>query len=98
MDSENLKAKLDAIRQRDRSRATGDYDLARRWAKSISTVELERELAEAEDDLKPVALARIGKRVVKVEPVPPYKVNWAHALRDELAIRFDRETFNELAD
>jgi hypothetical protein len=98
MNAETLKAKLAAIGQRDRARFTGDYDLARQWARGISTMELERELAEAERDLKPIALARIGNRVVKLEPVPPYKVNWARALRDELAIRFDREIFNELAD
>ena len=61
-------------------------------------MELERELAEAERDLKPIALARIGNRVVKLEPVPPYKVNWARALLDELVSRFDRENFHELAD
>jgi hypothetical protein len=95
MDSENLKAKLDAIRQRDRARATGDYDLARKWAKYISTVELEREVAEAENDLKPITVARIGNRVVKQEPVPPGKVNWARALRDELASRSDRENIQK---
>jgi hypothetical protein len=98
MDDETLKAKLDEIKQRERARATGDYDLARQWARSISTVELEKELSEAERDLQPVAVARIGRRAVKLEPVPPYNVNWARALRDELASRFDRENIHELTD
>jgi hypothetical protein len=98
MDDETLKAKLAAIRQRHRARSTGDYDLARQWARSISTAELEKELSAAERDLKPIAVARIGNRVVKLEPVPPYAVNWARALRDELATRFDRENFHDLAD
>jgi hypothetical protein len=98
MNDETLKAKLDAIRQRDRARASGDYDVARQWARGISTMELKRELAEAERDLNPTAVARIGNRVVKLEPIPPDKVNWARALRDELASRFDRENFHELAD
>jgi hypothetical protein len=54
---------------------------------------IQKELAEAERDLQPLALARIGRRVVKLEPVPPYKVNWARALR-ELASRFDRENIH----
>ena len=98
MDDRTLKAMFDAADQRHRARTTGDYDLARQWARSISTAELEKELSEAEHDLKPVVVARIGGRVVKVEPVPPYKVNWARALLDELVSRFDRENFHELAD
>jgi len=98
MNAETLKAKLAAIGQRDRARFTGDYDLARQWARGISTMELERELAEAERDLKPIALARIGNRVVKLESVPPYKVNWARSLRDELASRSDRQSIHKPTD
>ena len=95
MDDETLKAKIAAARQRQRARTTGDYHLARQWARSITTVELEREVAEAENDLKPITVARIGNRVVKQEPVPPGKVNWARALRDELASRSDRENIQK---
>jgi hypothetical protein len=95
MNAETLKAKLAAIRQRDRARFTGDYDLARQWVKGISTMELERELVEAERDLEPVEVAHIGNRVVKLGPVPPDKVNWARALRDELASRSDRQSIRD---
>jgi hypothetical protein len=98
MDDRTLKEKLAAIRQRDRARATGDYDVAGKWARFISIAELEKELAEGERVSKPVAVAHIGTRVVKLKPVAPYAVNWARALRDELASRFDRENFHELAD
>jgi hypothetical protein len=92
MNAETLKAKLAAITERHRARFTGDYDLARQWARGISTMQLERELAEAERDLKPIAVARIGNRVVKLEPILPDKVNWARALRDELGNRSDRQS------
>jgi hypothetical protein len=92
MNAETLKAKLAAIPERHCARFTGNYDLARQWARGISTVELETQLEEAERDLKPITVARIGKRVVKLDPVPPDKVNWARALRDELASRSDRQS------
>ena len=92
MNAETLKAKLAAIRQRDRASVTGDYDLARQWATGISTMELERELAEAECDANPVPIARIGGRVVMFQPVPPYKLTWLRALCDEMASRSDRQS------
>jgi|SRR6516162_1289911 hypothetical protein len=95
MDDETLKAKIAAARQRQRARTTGDYHLARQWARSITTVELEKELVEAERDLKPVALALIGTLVVRSQPVPPYQETWARALRDELASRSDRENIQK---
>jgi hypothetical protein len=98
MDDKTLKAMVDAADQRHRARTTGDCDLAQQWARSISTAELQKELDEAERYLQPVAVARIGGRVVKLEPVPPCKVNWACALRHELVSRFDGENFHELAD